>query len=100
MSLLSLKRRVALGGALVVTCLLLAILTNFFYLRGTFDAVFPPSVETFTNRTLHRWLESGIDDHHIEVAVNWAIWHAQTYLVTVRDGQVVEFDSYCTPTIL
>lgn len=44
-----------------------------------------------------RWQDQGIESYRLEVRFVRSIWHAQSHLVTVRDGAVVEESASCVP---
>lgn len=44
-----------------------------------------------------RWQEAGVGSYEIEVLHVASIWEAQSYHITVRDGEVVAAEAQCIP---
>lgn len=89
------KGRLFILISVCAVCLLLSLGANWLAMTGILDPIFPPSYETLMNRHFYNWRTSPIANYRIEVRFDQAIWHAQRYIITVRDYQVVAQESEC-----
>lgn len=48
-----------------------------------------------TNRAEKRWQSQGISSYVIEVSQADSIWHYQSHVITVEDGEVTNFNASC-----
>jgi hypothetical protein len=94
---MTIKGRLFILISVCAVCLLLSLNANWLAMTGSLDSILPPSEETLMNRHFYHWRTSPIPNYRIEVHVREAYFPAQSYILTVRDHQIIAQEVECIP---